>query len=231
MAAEKNSPAEAARILGLSFHNLDLLEQALTHPSAATVMRPHNQRMEFLGDRVLGLAIAEALFQAYPDEAEGALAPRFNELVRKETCAEVANEVGLAPFVRVDHPLMVRGGRKSVSILGDLMEAVIAAVYLDQGQAVAQKFVQRLWAPRIMAQGDAAPQNAKSQLQEWAQQNRMPPPRYRTVERTGPDHAVVFTIEARLETGETAIASASSKKAAEHIAAQNLLKQIGLTDE
>ncbi len=218
-------------MLGLSFNNPDLLEQALTHPSAATVMRPHNQRMEFLGDRVLGLAIAEALFRAYPDEAEGTLAPRFNELVRKETCADVAKESGLAPFVRVDHPLMVRGGRKSVSILGDLMEAVIAAVYLDQGPAVAQEFVQRLWSPRITAQGDAAPQNAKSQLQEWAQQNKMPPPRYRTIDKTGPDHAVVFTIEARLESGESAIASASSKKVAEHDAAQSLLKQIGLTDE
>lgn len=218
-------------MLGLTFANLDLLEQALTHPSAATHLRPHNQRMEFLGDRVLGLAVAEALFTTYPDEAEGALAPRFNELVRKETCADVARELGLAAYVRVDHPLMVRGGRKSVSILGDLMEAVIAAVYLDQGEATARAFVLKHWTPRITAQGDAAPQNAKSQLQEWAQQNRMTPPRYKTIDRSGPDHAVIFTIEAKLESGETASASASSKKVAEHEAAELLLKQIGLTDE
>jgi len=144
LAAEKHSTAEAARMLGLTFANPDLLEQALTHPSAATHLRPHNQRMEFLGDRVLGLAIAEALFSTYPDEAEGTLAPRFNELVRKETCAAVAQELGPASFVRVDHPLMMRGGRKSTSILGDLMEAVIAAIYLDQGEAAARAFVLRL---------------------------------------------------------------------------------------
>ncbi|MEM7545634.1 MAG: ribonuclease III [Pseudomonadota bacterium] len=218
-------------MLGLTFIDLDLLEQALTHPSAATNQRPHNQRLEFLGDRVLGLTIAEALFETYPDEAEGALAPRFNELVRKETCAAVAAEIGLTPFVRVDRPLLMRGGRKSVSILGDMMEALIAAIHLDLGDDVARNFVRTRWQSRIDAQGAEAPQNAKSQLQEWAQQNKMSPPRYRTTHREGPDHAVVFTIEARVETGQTASASASSKKAAEHLAAVKLLKEIGLTDE
>jgi len=189
------------------------------------------KRQEFLGDRVLGLTIAEALFTLYPDEAEGTLAPRFNELVRKETCAAVAREIGLMPFVRVDHPLVMQGGRKSVSILGDMMDAVIAAVHLELGEAAARDFILSSWRKRINEQGDEAPRNAKSQLQEWAQQNGMSPPRYRTVEKSGPDHAVIFTIEARIESGETANARASSKKAAEHEAAVKLLKQIGLTDE
>ena len=217
---------EAAKRLGHRFEKIGLLDRALTHPSISSHMNPDNQRLEFLGDRVLGLVIAEVLIERYPDEAEGVLAPRLNDLVRKETCAEVALAVGIDQFLRLGKSESQTGGRRKIAILGDAMEAVIAAVFLDAGLDAARDMILRLWKARIEAQGDRPPMDPKTALQEWAQANGMKPPRYNTVGREGPDHAPVFTIAVVLETGATAEAEAKSKRAAEQAAAAKLLESL-----
>ncbi len=208
--------------IGHDFATPEHLSNAITHASISSANRPDNQRLEFLGDRVLGLVMAEALLSADPEAAEGTLAPRFNALVRKETCAAVARDIGLGTVLKLGRSEMMSGGRRKEALLGDAMEAVIAAVYLDAGFAAAQATILRLWASRI-ASVETDARDAKTSLQEWAQARRMAPPTYTETGREGPDHAPVFTIEARLETGESQIASATSKRAAEQAAATALL--------
>lgn len=215
-----------AAVLGHRFGNPALLDEALTHPSAASPSRPDNQRLEFLGDRVLGLVIAEALHGAFPGEAEGELAPRYNALVRRETLADVACEIGLGQHLRLGRSENVSGGRRKKAILADAMEATIAALYLDGGMEAARRFILAHWQDRITAPAEA-PQDAKTRLQEWAQARGLPPPTYRTVAREGPDHAPRFTIEAQLATGEAAASEAASKKLAEQGAAAELLRRLG----
>lgn len=202
-----------------------LIEAALTHPSAGGPARPDYQRLEFLGDRVLMLVIAEALLRRWPREAEGKLAPRLNALVRKETCAEVARELGLGEHLRLEKSDARAGGRKRDTTLGDAMEAVIAAIYLDAGLEAARDTILRFWGPRIETQGEA-PREAKSALQEWAEGRGLPKPEYALVARSGPDHAPTFEIEARLATGQAARAVAASKREAEKAAAAALLELI-----
>jgi ribonuclease-3 len=211
--------------LGHSFKRPDLLIEALTHPSLSSPTRPHNQRLEFLGDRVLGLVIAEALLAADPTAAEGQLAPRLNALVRKETCAAVAEELKLGEALKLGRSEMMSGGRRKQALLGDAMEAVIAAVYLDSGYGVARDIIQRLWAARIAGAEEDA-RDAKTALQEWAQARGLRPPAYEDTARSGPDHAPRFTVTARLETGESAKAEAASKRAAQQAAATALLRRV-----
>jgi ribonuclease-3 len=211
--------------LGHQFARPELLIRAVTHSSIATPGRPDNQRLEFLGDRVLGLVMAQALLDADPDAAEGLLAPRFNALVRKETCAEVARGIGLGEVLKLGRSETMSGGRRKDALLGDAMEAVIAAVHLDGGFAVAQAMVLRLWGPRIAAVATDA-KDAKTALQEWAQARGLPPPAYAETAREGPDHAPIFTVEARLASGEVEVARASAKRAAEQAAARALLRRI-----
>ncbi len=212
--------------LGHVFRKPDLLAQALTHPSASSPGRPDNQRMEFLGDRVLGVIVAEALLEAFPDEPEGTIAPRFNALVRRETLAEVAAEIGIGAHLHLGRSESLGGGRRKAAILADAMEAVIAALYMDGGWPAARAFVLRHWQGRIARQ-EAAPMDAKTRLQEWVQARGMAPPDYVLVDRRGPDHKPVFTIEARIASGETAQAEAASKRAAEQEAAARLLGALG----
>lgn len=215
-----------AKRLGHRFQNPELLVRAVTHASIASGTRPDNQRQEFLGDRVLGLVIAEALLIADDRASEGQLAPRYNALVRKETCAEVARAIDLGAVLKLGRSEMVSGGRRKEALLADAMEAVIAAVYQDAGFDAARDAVLRLWGSRIGAvKADA--RDAKTALQEWAQARRQPPPIYAEVARSGPDHAPLFTVEARLEHGLSARAEAPSKRAAEQTAAQLLLEQLG----
>ena len=211
--------------LGHRFADPELLLRALTHASTSGVARPDNQRLEFLGDRVLGLVIAEALLGADETAHEGLLAPRFNALVRKETCAEIAREIGLGDVLKLGRSEMMSGGRRKQALLGDAMEAVIAAVYEDAGFAAARDVVLRLWGDRVEAV-EADARDAKTSLQEWAQARGLPPPAYEEVRREGPDHAPVFTIEARLQSGERASATAPSKRAAEQAAAKALLSRV-----
>ncbi len=214
-----------ARRLGHDFARGELLQRALTHASMSSPTRPDNQRLEFLGDRVLGLVMAEALLQADPQASEGQLAPRFNALVRKETCAEVAGELRLGEVLRLGRSEMMSGGRRKQALLGDAMEAVIAAVYLDGGFARAQAMILAAWGDRVGAV-DADARDAKTSLQEWAQAQGQKPPAYREVARSGPDHAPVFTIEAQLESGESVRAEAPSKRRAEQAAAAQLLDRV-----
>jgi ribonuclease-3 len=211
--------------LGHRFAKPDLLVRAVTHASIGTATRPDNQRLEFLGDRVLGLAMAEALLAADPGASEGQLAPRFNALVRKETCADVAREVGLGEVLKLGRSEMVTGGRRKEALLGDAMEAVIAAVYQDAGFEAARALVLRLWGGRI-ASVEPDARDAKTSLQEWAQARGMPPPGYEETGRSGPDHAPQFTVRVTLASGEAAEATAGSKRVAEQAAARALLERV-----
>lgn len=211
--------------LGHVFHDPRLLVQAVTHSSMSTPTRADNQRLEFLGDRVLGLVMAEALLAADRGASEGQLAPRFNALVRKETCADVARQVDLGAALKLGRSEMLSGGRRKMALLGDAMEAVIAAVYLDGGFDAAQAMVLRLWGKRISSVEEDA-RDAKTSLQEWAQARGQKPPVYAQVSREGPDHAPVFVIEVRLDSGESERAQAGSKRLAEHAAAKALLERL-----
>jgi len=216
--------AFCARI-GYEFQDAQLLIRAVTHASISTATRPDNQRLEFLGDRVLGLVMAEALYRADQGATEGQLAPRFNALVRKETCADVAREVDLGAVLKLGRSEMVSGGRRKEALLADALEAVIAAIYLDGGLEPARAMILQLWGSRIERVEDDA-RDAKTALQEWAQARGQMPPAYDEVAREGPDHAPVFTIKARLASGEAAQASAPAKRQAEQAAAKALLHRV-----
>ncbi len=212
--------------IGHAFRQPDLLIRAVTHSSIATSTRPDNQRLEFLGDRILGLVMAEALLQADPAATEGQLAPRYNALVRKETCADVARGIGLGDVLKLGRSEMMSGGRRKDALLADGIEAVIAAVYLDGGFAAARDLILRLWGDRIGGV-DADARDAKTSLQEWAQARGMEPPIYSELARSGPDHQPEFTVEARLASGESESARALSKRQAEQAAAKALLARVG----
>lgn len=215
--------------LGHVFARPELLIRAVTHASIATPQRPDNQRLEFLGDRVLGLVISEALLGADKGASEGLLAPRFNALVRKETCAAVAREIGLGDVLKLGRSEMMSGGRRKEALLGDAMEAVVAAVYLDAGLEAARGVILRFWGARIgSVKADA--RDAKTALQEWAQARGLPPPDYTEQGREGPDHQPMFTVEVRLESGETEVAKAGTKRQAEQVAAKALLARMEKTN-
>ncbi|MGJ8557637.1 MAG: ribonuclease III [Sulfitobacter geojensis] len=211
--------------IGHVFTDPALLVRAVTHASMSSANRDDNQRLEFLGDRVLGLVMAEALLGSDKQASEGQLAPRFNALVRKETCADVAREIDLGQVLKLGRSEMISGGRRKQALLGDAIEAVIAAVYQDAGFEAARALVLRLWGDRIDTVEDDA-RDAKTALQEWAQARKLAPPKYVQVARSGPDHAPVFTIAARLENGAEAQATAPSKRSAEQAAATTLLAQL-----
>lgn len=211
--------------LGHQFSRPELLAQAVTHASMSSANRDDNQRLEFLGDRVLGLVMSEALLALDKSATEGQLAPRFNALVRKETCADVAREIDLGAVLRLGRSEMLSGGRRKQALLGDGIEAVIAAVYMDAGFEAARALILRLWGDRVHDVEDDA-RDAKTALQEWAQARGLPPPAYVELSRSGPDHAPVFTIAARLETGQSQQATAGSKRQAEQAAAGNLLSEL-----
>jgi ribonuclease-3 len=214
-----------SRRLGHRFDRPELLVRAVTHASRAGPNRIDNQRLEFLGDRVLGLVMAEALLANDTSASEGQLAPRYNALVRKETCADVARQVDLGESLKLGRSEMLSGGRRKQALLGDAMEAVIAAVYLDGGFDAAKEMVLRLWGNRIGAVDEDA-RDAKTALQEWAQARGMPPPKYVELSRDGPDHAPNFTISAQLDSGQSAEARAGSKRQAEQAAAKALLAAV-----
>ena len=217
--------AFAGRI-GHDFADPSLLVRAVTHASMSTPNRDDNQRLEFLGDRVLGLVMAEALLAGDLAASEGQLAPRFNALVRKETCADIAREIDLGKVLKLGRSEMISGGRRKQALLGDAMEAVIAAVYLDGGFGAAKAMVLRLWGERIAGVEEDA-RDAKTSLQEWAQARGMQPPSYEDAGRSGPDHAPTFSVRAVLENGETAEATAGNKRQAQQMAAKALLDRLG----
>ena len=211
--------------IGHEFARPELLVRALTHGSISSPTRGDNQRLEFLGDRVLGLVMATALLEHDKQATEGQLAPRFNALVRKEACADVAREIDLGVVLKLGRSEMMSGGRRKQALLGDAMEAVIAAVYKDGGFDAAQAMILRLWGRRVTTV-EADARDAKTSLQEWAQARGQKPPVYEQVSRSGPDHAPVFTIVARLQNGTEAQATAGAKRQAEQAAAKALLEAL-----
>lgn len=211
--------------LGHDFADPGLLVQAVTHASITSATRDDNQRLEFLGDRVLGLVMAEALLLADPHAPEGLLAPRYNALVRRETCASVARQIDIGAVLKLGRSEMQSGGRRKEALLADAMEAVIAAVYLDAGFEAARRMIVALWGSRVNNVADDA-RDAKTALQEWAQARGEQPPVYSEVSRAGPDHQPVFTIEVKLESGAAETAKAGSKRHAEQAAAKALLDRV-----
>lgn len=215
------------KILGHSFSDPGLLEQALTHPSLSS--RPNYQRLEFIGDRVLGLVVAHMLFDAFPELDEGGMALRFNSLVRRETLAEVALELDIPRFVRVSVGEAAGGGRQRPAILADVLEAVIAALYLDAGLESAGALIRRCLGERITT-GETATKDAKTALQELVQGRGAVVPVYREVSRSGPDHAPSFVISVTVEGHSPAEAAGPSKRRAEQAAAQAMLARLANAD-
>ncbi len=216
--------------IGHTFADPKLLMRAVTHVSAASsdVTRGDTyQRLEFLGDRVLGLAVSDMLFTAFPEAAEGELSRRLADLVRKESCAEVAVEWGVGPHIRLGDGEAQTGGRKKIAILGDVCEAVIGAVFVDAGFETARDVVVRAWTARMHAPRRPL-RDPKTALQEWAQARGKPTPVYREVMRSGPPHAPVFTIAVEIEDMDSAEATGASKRIAEQSAAQAFLIREGV---
>ncbi|MGF1549247.1 MAG: ribonuclease III [Sphingomonadaceae bacterium] len=209
-------------LLGQPPGETDLYARALTHGSRGD---EDYQRLEFLGDRVLGLIIARWLYELFPEEPEGKLSRRYNVLVARSVCAEIGREIGLPPHVRLGRQALDDGAAQSDNVLGDVVEALIGALYLDAGIEAATEFVRRHWAARLDRQA-AAPKHPKSELQEWAAAHGGRTPRYRTIERFGPAHAPRFRIEVAIEGAGEAVAEGASKQDAETAAAAVLLARV-----
>jgi ribonuclease-3 len=226
MTRPKAEIADLEARLGHAFSDPALAERALTHLSAPATSGSGRvqsyQRLEFLGDRVLGLVVSEMLYEAFPDASEGDLSVRLAGLVRRETCAEVAESWDVGPYVVMGQGEARGGGRKKAAILADVCEALIGAVFLDAGFAGARALVRRFWEERMRA--DAAPiQDAKTFVQEWAQARALATPRYTEVERSGPAHLPRFVMQVELDGFEPERGEASSKRAAEQAAARAFL--------
>lgn len=216
------------KILERRFTRPDLLRQALTHSSTVRSRADRwvsNERMEFLGDRVLGLVAARLIYERFPDEDEGAMARRHAALVRREALARVAERIGLGDHLVMSRGEAEAGGRSNPSLLADACEAVIAALYLDGGLDAAHQFIHRHWEP-LMEEESSPPQDAKTALQEWAQAHALPLPAYTETGRKGPPHAPVFTVEVSLEGLGAVAASGPSKRAAQQVAAEAMLDKV-----
>ncbi len=235
--------------LGHGFKDASLLHTALTHPSAISITRlrrgkkaaksagaksapadiavsADNQRLEFLGDRVLGIVVSEMLFHAFPDEDEGALARRLAALVKQDSLDAVAREIHLGGYLVLSRGEEDGGGRENPATLADACEAVIGALYLDGGLETARSFVERYWRPKMDAEAKP-PQDAKTALQEWAQAGGLALPRYTVVKSEGPPHDPVFEVSVSVAGQDPASARGRSKRAAEQAAARNLLDRVG----
>ncbi|MEX1153674.1 ribonuclease III [Parvibaculum sp.] len=210
--------------LSYKFKDMALLARALTHPSAG----PENyQRLEFLGDRVLALTVADWLLRLFPEADEGELAIRFNALVRKEACAAVAARIDLGAYITMGAGEEKAGGRQKSAILADGCEALIAALYLDGGMEEATRFIEGQWA-HLIDKHTEIPRDAKTALQEWAHASGLSAPTYRQTARKGPDHAPEFTVEVLVEGRKPLAAKGNSKRQAEQAAAQALLEAEGV---
>jgi ribonuclease-3 len=229
------SKKDAAKVIeqriGHTFADPSLLATAFTHVSALKSSRNRDesyQRLEFLGDHVLGLIVSDMLYRAFPKADEGELSKRLADLVRKETCADVAKTLGLDEAIKLGTVGAGVGERLRKSVLGDICEAVIGAVFLDGGYAVAATFVESNWTERMRK--PARPlRDAKTVLQEWAQGQGLPTPVYREVERTGPHHDPRFRVSVELPGLTSAEGVGSSKRAAEKVAALAMLKREGVS--
>ena len=212
--------------IGHSFNNRSLLIEALTHGSTSTDDHPSNQRMEFLGDRVLALCMASELALKFEDDLVGELAKRFNHLVSRRTCADVGRDLDLGSMVKMSAETRRSGGSRRSTVLADAVEALIAAVFLDAGWQVARETVLRMWDNRIDIDLEEI-EDAKSRLQELLLGKGSPLPVYKVIDRIGPDHGPLFTVKVKTGDGMTAVAEGSTKREAEKKAAAEMLKLIG----
>jgi ribonuclease-3 len=213
--------------IGHRFADRGLLTRALTHVSAASARTDSYERLEFLGDRVLGLGVAHMLISAFGQESEGLLSRRLAALVRKETCADVARDWDVGPLIRLGEGEAQSGGRDKNAILGDICEAIIGAVFLDGGPLAAERLVRAAFSQRMITPGRNL-QDAKTTLQEWAQGRRLPAPSYGLAGRSGPDHAPFFDVTVDVEGFPAAQGTGASKRVAEQAAAQAFLTREGI---
>ena len=218
----EKAAAWVERTLGHRPKDAALFERALTHSSWG---EEHYERLEFLGDRVLGLAMASWLFELFPNEPEGKLSRRLNALVDRDTCAEVARELGVASQLRLGKQAREDGASESENVLGDITESLIGALYLEAGYEAAAAFVRRAWDDKVSTR-DKAPKHPKSALQEWAAANNRKPPVYQLADRRGPHHAPLFVVEVEIKGVGTASAEGTSKQEAEKEAAAKLMEQL-----
>ena len=225
------------KTIGYRFTQPAILEEAVTHPSALASEHARGrrgrkasqrgyERLEFLGDRVLGLVIADLLWRRFENEPEGHLTRRLTHLVRRQALARVASSIGLGAHLRLSAAEKTAGADANPGILADVCEALIAAVYLDGGFEVASDFVRRLWQP-LIDEMEGPPRDPKTALQEWTQARAFALPTYELVATSGPDHALRFTVEAKVAGHDGAKATASSKRSAEARAAELLLEILG----
>ena len=222
------------RRIGHAFADKALLERALTHASVGEGAPPgahgprDNERLEFLGNRVLGLLVAERLSSDYPTADEGQLSSSLHALVDKTACARVGEALGVGPALRLSPGETKTGGRRKAGVIADAVEALLAAVYLDGGLDAARAFFQRAWAEELSAPPSRTVTNPKSALQEWAQGQGRPLPTYRVANRTGSDHAPTFTVEVSVQDVQPLTAQGRSRQEAEKAAATAMLKREGV---
>jgi len=229
------SAADLAKIIGYEFVRRELLLEALTHPSALAAERRRDrrrklvkrgyERLEFLGDRVLGLVVADLLWRRFEDEPEGDLTRRHTHLVRREALARVAEAIELGPHLVLSRAEAAAGAAGNPGILADACEALIAAIFVDGGFAAASSFVRRFWEP-LIDEMEEPPRDPKTALQEWAQARGLALPAYELVSTSGPDHSPLFTVAASALGRDRATATASSKRLAEARAAASLLNRL-----
>lgn len=230
MARRKPNLDELLKKLDYSFEKPELLDEALTHVSAPQAGGQSYQRLEFLGDRVLGLAIAELLFRTFPGAPEGELSRRLAELVRRESCAEIATAWDVGPYLKLGAGEAHAGERRNQTILADVCEAIIGAVFIDGGYEAARDLVERAFQELVEAPRRPL-RDPKSALQEWAQGRGLPPPTYSVVEQIGPDHAPKFRVVVKVKGAENEFGSGTSKRIAEQAAARSLLMKEGVWTE
>lgn len=225
LSAEDRARLEA--VIGYQFSEKERLDRALTHSSARNAKGSNYQRLEFLGDRVLGLCVAELLFQTFRDANEGELSVRLNQLVSAESCAKVADDLSLHEFIRTGSDVKKITGKHMMNVRADVVESLIAAIYLDGGLEAARRFVLRHWTDRAVS-ADAARRDAKTELQEWAHARFGVAPRYRTDDRSGPDHDPRFTVTVEVAGLQPETGTDRSKRGAEQVAATRLLEREGV---
>ena len=216
--------------INYQFTNVKLLEQALTHSSASKLGKPNNERLEFLGDRILGLVIADELLRLNPKASEGQIATYYNSLVKKETCSRIALDMNLENALNLGKSVSKNNERKKIKMLGDAIEALIGAIYLDSGFKNVYKIVMDLWKNEIQFVRNLE-MHAKTALQEWLQSQGLPPPIYKEISRLGPDHEPKFFVEVSIRSGVIAEGEGSTKRDAETLAAGLILKKLKTLNE
>lgn len=214
-------------ILGYVFSSKERLDRAFTHASARTSRKDVYERLEFLGDRVLGLCVAEMLYQTFPEANEGELSVRLNQLVSAQTCASVADGLELHRFIRTGSDVKSITGKRMLNVRADVVEALIAALYLDGGLESARAFITKNWTARA-ASSESARRDAKTELQEWAHATSSVTPHYTVTDRSGPDHDPRFTVRVEIQGIKPESGEGRSKRAAEQDAATKLLEREGV---